>query len=124
MNVRLIEQSVEDVQCDALVIGVSYKKVGQQSKEVNLAEKAGEVNSLLGGLIQTMYDEGEFKAELGEMVTVHPMGKLAAKRVVVIGLGAKEKMNTQSIRRASSIASRHAQQTGAHQIALTLHSEE
>src|SRR6266566_4420786 len=52
------------------------------------------------------------------------MGKLAAKRVVVVGLGAQEKMHTQSIRRASAIASRHLQQTGAYQVALALHSDE
>ena len=124
MDVRLIEQTVKDMQCDALVIGVSYKEVGQQSREVILAEKAKEVNSLLGGLLKTMFDDGEFKAELGEMITVHPMGKLAAKRVVVMGLGSQKKMNAQSIRRASAIASRHTQQTGAQQIALALHSKE
>jgi leucyl aminopeptidase len=124
MDIRLIEQTVEDVQCDALVIGVTYKKIGPQRNEVILAEKAKEVNSLLGGLLQAMYDDGEFKAELGEMITVHPLGKLAAKRVVVMGLGAQGKMNTQSIRRVSAIASRYVQQTGAHQITLTLHSDE
>jgi leucyl aminopeptidase len=124
MEVRFIEQRVEDMQCDALVIGVSYKKVGQQSKALLLAEKAKEVNSLLSGLLQTMYDDGEFKADLGEMITLHPMGKLAARRIVVMGLGIQEKMNTHSIRRASAIASRHLQQTGAHQISLALHSEE
>src|SRR5260370_33949771 len=124
MDVRFIEQSVEDMQCDALVIGAFYKKVEQQSKEFILAGKAKEVDSLLGGLMQTMYDDGEFKAELGEMITLHLMGKLTAKRIVVMGLGAQEKMNTQTIRRASAIASRHLQQTGAHQVALALHSEE
>jgi leucyl aminopeptidase len=124
MDIRFMEQRVEDTQCDALVIGVAYKKVGQQRKELLLAEKANEVNSLLGGLLQTMYDDGEFKAELGEMITVHPIGKLAARRIVVVGLGMQEKMNTHSIRRASAMASRHAQQTGAHKIALALHSAE
>jgi len=124
MDIRLIEQRVEEMQCDALVIGVPYKKVGQQSKALLLAEKAKEVDSLLGGLLQTIYDDGEFKAELGEMITLHPMGKLAARRIVMMGLGIQEKMNTHSIRRASAIASRHLQQTGAHQIALALHSEE
>jgi leucyl aminopeptidase len=124
MDVRLIEQTVKDVECDALVVGVSYKEVGQQSKELILAEKAKEVNGLLGGLLKTMYDDGEFKAELGELITVHPMGKLAAKRVVVMGLGSQKKMNVQSIRRTSALASRHAQRTGAQQIALALHSEE
>jgi leucyl aminopeptidase len=124
MDIRLIEQTVEDMQCDALVLGVPYKKTRQQGKELILAEKAQEVDGLLGGLLQTMYADGEFKAELGEIVTIHPMGKLAAKRVVVMGLGSREKLNSQSIRRASSIASRHAQQTGAHHIALALHSQE
>ena len=98
MDIRFIEQRVEDLQCDALVIGVPYKKVGQQSKALLLAEKAKEVNSLLGGLLQTMYDDGEFKAELGEMITLHPMGKLAARRIVVMGLGSQEKMNIHWIR--------------------------
>src|SRR5437667_1342611 len=124
MDIRIIEQNAEDMQCDALVVGVSYRKVGQQAKELILAGKAAEVDSLLGGLIQAVYDDGEFKAELGELITLHSMGKLAAKRIVVVGLGAQEKMHMQSIRRASSIASRHLQQTGAYQIALALHSDE
>ena len=123
MDIRFIEQRVEDMQSDALVLGVSYKKAGQHSKDLLLSEKTREVNSLLGGLIQTMYEEGEFKAEPGEMVTLHPMGKLAAKRILVIGLGPQERMTAQSIRRASAIASRHLQLTGAHQITLALHSK-
>ena len=124
MDIRIIEQNVEDMQCDALVVGAAYKKVGQQTKELVLTGKATEVDSLLGGLLQATYGDGEFKAELGELLTLHPMGKLAAKRVVVVGLGAQEKMSTQSIRRASAIASRHLQQTGANQVALALHSVE
>src|SRR5947207_13559567 len=119
MDVRLIEQTVKDVQCDALVIGVSYKEVGQQNREVVLAEKAKEVNSLLGGLLKTMYDDGEFKAELGEMITVHPLSKLAAKRVVVMGLGSRTKMTAQSISLASAIASRYVYQIGAHKLAYS-----
>jgi leucyl aminopeptidase len=123
MDIRLVEQRVEVIQCDALVLGVSYKKVGQQRKDLLLTEEAKEVDSLLGGLMQTIYEDGEFKGELGEIVTLHPMNKLAAKRIIVMGLGSQEKMDAQSIRRASAIASRHLQQTGAHQITLALHSE-
>src|SRR5437867_1869295 len=124
MDIRIIEQNVEAMQCDALVVGAAYKKVGQQTKELVLTGKATEVDSLLGGLLQATYGDGEFKAELGELLTLHPMGKLAAKRVVVVGLGAQEKMSTQSIRRASATAARNLQQTGAQQIAMALHFEE
>ena len=124
MDMRIVEQTVEDTQCDALVVGATYKKVGKQAHELVLIGRAKEVDSLLGGLIQSVYDDGEFKANLGELVTLHPMGKLAAKRVVVVGLGAQEKMNTQSVRRASAVAARSLQHTGAQQVALALHSEE
>jgi len=124
MDMRIVEQTVEDTQCDALVVGATYKKVGKQANELVLVGRAKEVDSLLGGLIQSVYDDGEFKANLGELLTLHPMGKLAAKRVVVVGLGAQEKMNTQSVRRASAIAARSLQHTGAQQVALALHSEE
>jgi leucyl aminopeptidase len=124
MDIRIVEQTVEDTQCDALVVGATYKKVGKQAKELVLVGRAKEVDSLLGGFIQSIYDDGEFKANLGELVTLHPMGKLTAKRVIVVGLGAQEKMNTQSVRRASAIAARSLQQTGAQQVALALHSEE
>jgi leucyl aminopeptidase len=45
---------------------------------------------------------------------------LPAKRVLVVGLGAQEKVNTQTFRRAIAIAARHLQQTGAHQVVLAL----
>src|SRR5260370_20841539 len=113
MDIRIIEQSVEDMQCDALVVGAAYKKVGQQAKEIILAGKATEVDSLLGGLIQAIYDYGEFNAELGELITLHPMGKLAAKRIVVLGLVSQETMHTQSIHRSTAIDTPHFQQTCA-----------
>src|SRR5205085_4003673 len=124
MDIRIIEQLVEETQCDALVVGVAYRKIGQQTKKLMLAGTAREVDSLLGGLIQDIYTNGEFKGDLGELLTLHPVGKLPAKRVLVVGLGAQEKMNTQTIRRASAIAARHLQQTGAHQIVLALNSRE
>ncbi len=124
MDIRFIEQTVKDVQCDALVVGATYKKVSQQTKDLVLEGAAREVDSLLGGLIHAIYAGGEFKADLGELITIHPMGKLAAERVVVVGLGAGEKMHSRRIRRASATAARQLQQTGARHIVLALHSEE
>src|SRR5260370_7833173 len=52
------------------------------------------------------------------------MDKLAAKRIVIVGLGSQEQIDSQVIRRASATAARHLQQTGAHQIALAIQPEE
>src|SRR5258708_35262507 len=100
MDIRIVEQAVKDTQCDALVVGATYKKVGNQAKKLILSATAREEDSLLGGLIQSIYGEGEFKGDLGELLTLHPMGKLAAKRIVVVCMGPEERINTQRIRRA------------------------
>lgn len=121
MDIRVTHQAEVEVTCDALVVAaVAHKKAGQTAKEVVLSEAAKTVDSLLSGLINEICTAGEFKGSLGELTTIHTMGKLAAKRVVLVGLGAEESLNPQALRRASAIATRHLQSTGAHHIALAL----
>jgi len=121
MDIRVTNQAEARVACDALVVAVAaQKKAGQQSKSVVLSEAAKSADSVLGGLITEMCAHGEIKASLGELNTIHTMGRLVAKRIVVVGLGSHETLDTQSIRRASAIAARHLQHTGAQEIALAL----
>lgn len=116
MDIRVANQTVKDVACDALVVGAAR----QGANEVALSETARAVDSVLGGLLTEICVDGEFKGGLGELTTIHTMGKLVAKRVVVVGLGSHDAVNAQSLRRASAIAARQLQHTGAHQIALAL----
>ena len=121
MKVQVTEQAIQDISCDAVIIGVTQKKADKQ--DIVLSEAGQKIDALLGGLLQEIYASGEFKGSLGELCTLHSMGKLAAKRVIVVGLGAQEKYNRQSLRQASAIAARHAQSTGAHTIALVSNKE-
>src|SRR5260370_42511682 len=99
MDIRIIEQAVKDTQCDALAVGATYRKVGNQAKELILSATAREGDSLLGGLIQSIYAEGEFKGDLGELVTLHPTGQLAAKRIIVVGVGPEEEIHSKVLLR-------------------------
>jgi leucyl aminopeptidase len=120
MDIRVTNQAEENVACDALVVGAAYTKAGQKSKGIVLSASARAVDRLLGGLIDEICANGEFKGNLGELVTIHTMGKLTAKRVVLVGLGAQETVNPLALRRATATAARHLQHTGAQQIALAL----
>src|SRR6266566_1915166 len=124
MDIRLANQAVKDVQGDALVVGAAYKKVGQHTKDLVLAGAARDVDSLLGGLIHAISSDGEFRGDQGELLTLHPAGQLAVKRVIVVGLGAQEKIDVRVMHRASATAARHLQQTGAHQVTLAVPAEE
>ena len=120
-EIQITHQGETKVTSDALVVAVAVeKKGGQQAKSVVLAEAAKTVDRALDGVISDMCAQGEIKAGLGELSTIHTLGKLAAKRVVVVGLGPQEALSTEALRRASAIAARHLQHTGAHEIAFAL----
>ena len=116
MDIRFSNQAIKDIDCDALVVGVAYQQAGQRS--LVLSRAASAVDDALDGLLQELFAAGEFKGETGELTTVHTMGKLAARRVALVGLGKQEKLQTQAIQRACGSAARHLQHTGAHSITL------
>lgn len=118
MDIRVTHQAEIEVACDALVISVVAHKKARQ--KIVLSKTAKVVDGLLGGLINEICTGGEFKGTLGELMTIHTMGKLVAKRVVLVGLGAEETLSLQALRRASAIAARHLEHVGMHQIALAL----
>jgi leucyl aminopeptidase len=120
MDFQVTRNVLVNVVCDALVVGAARSKKAQNSNGVVLPEMTKEVDTLLDGLISQICADGAFKGNLGEMTTVYTMEKLAAKRVLVVGLGSLEALNAQILRRASAISARHLQNTGAHTIALAL----
>src|SRR5947209_3391583 len=122
MDIQVVSKTVKQVVCDALVVGAVRTQTAQLVITVDLVETANCVDDSLDGLIQQICTDGEFKSNLGEITTIYTMGKLAAKRVIVVGLGTQE--TAQALRRASSIAARHVQNTGAHHIALALNREQ
>src|SRR5438309_3820680 len=120
MDIQVTNNAVKKVISDVLVVSAARTKTAEGKPKVALAKSAQHVDGLLGGLLAQICADGEFKGNLGEMTTVYTMGKLSAKRLILVGLGKQETLNAQSVRRASAIAARHAQKTGAHSIALDL----
>jgi leucyl aminopeptidase len=117
MDVQITTQAVRNLSCDALIVAAGRAGSGQ---EVQFTKMAAVVDGLLDGLIHERCTDGEFKGKLGEILTIHPMERLAATRVIVVGLGDLQKITPQSMQRASAIAARHLQNTGAHQIVLAI----
>ncbi len=119
MNISTITQAVQDISTDVLLVSAA-RKAGKDEQGIQLSANADKIDKLLNSLISESYTNDEFKGGLGELLTIHPMGRIATKRVIVVGLGAQDKITTQSLRRASAVAARHAQSTGAHSITLAL----
>ncbi len=124
MDIQITNKALHNLTCDALVVGAATTKTEQGMKQVVLSETAKTVDNLLGGLLSQICTDDEFKGGLGEMATVYTMGRLEAKRIILVGLGTQETLNTQSLRRACAVATRHLQSTGAHVVGLALGGQE
>lgn len=122
MEIQVTTQKVQEIACDALIVGAA-RQSGQSENGVVLSAAAKAIDTSLDGLLQERCRAGEFHGNLGELLTIHPMGRLAVRRVLVVGSGKQEKIDAQAILRASAIAARHAQNTGAEHIALALQGE-
>lgn len=120
MDTRLVSQAIKDLACDALIIGATQAEKGQEGNEAPLSPEAREVDQLLDGLISSMYANGEFRGKVGETSQIYTLGKMAARRVIVVGLGDAKKLQSHTFRRASGVALRFAHGKGAKRIALAL----
>lgn len=96
MRIELTEQLVHNIQADLLVLG----HYSNSKPEGYLAE----IDQLLNGYIQDLIEQGDITGKAKESVTIHTFGKITAKRLVVIGLGEKEKFDEEMLKEASAIA--------------------
>ena len=70
----------------------------------------GALDKALDGAISALIEDGEISGKQGEIGMLHTMGKLTAKRVIVVGLGKRDKFTMDTVRDVSSVVARHLRQ--------------
>lgn len=92
MKVTIIKDQIKDVMTDAVVIGI-YEDI----KSLNPSLKA--IDQQLGGIIKEIISEDAFKGKEGEVLLVHSLGKIPAKKILLLGLGKEENFKEETIRK-------------------------
>jgi leucyl aminopeptidase len=64
------------------------------------------INDKLSGAIRLLFETGDFTAKLRQTAILYPQGKLKSKRIVLLGLGKKDEITIERIRRAYGYAGR------------------
>jgi leucyl aminopeptidase len=111
VKIVLSERPIAETATDLLVVGAFKNGV--------LGEAAREVDEMLGGYLAEAAKE-EMKASVGESVLVHTLGRIRAKRVLVVGLGKEQANAHDAVRDAIAAAMRVAQRVKATRVATTL----
>jgi len=116
IKVSLKTRKVEITKCatDMLAVGM-FSDVKGPDRLVR--ELDGRLNGAIGRLIEL----GDFKGKAGESAIVYGDGKIAAKRVLLIGLGEKKKATLDTARRAAASAAKKAVAMKAKDLSLAVH---
>ena len=114
MEIRIIQGSITEVESDALIVNL-FEGV------TSPGGATGAVDKVLDGLISELIGGKEITGKLMETALIHTQGKIAPKRVLVIGLGKGEEFDLSAARKASGAAVRFLRGKGAHSITSIVH---
>lgn len=98
MEVRVQQGSITEVASDALIVNL-FEGVTVPGGATGAVDRA------LGGAISESIASGEIKGKTCETVLIHTHGKIAPKRVLVVGLGKSEEFDLYAARKAAGAQS-------------------
>lgn len=116
MDIRVTTQAISNVTGDVLVV-TATRQSGEQ-KGISLSSAATTIDQALGGVITDCGASEEFKGNANEILTIHTLGKVSPKRVLVAGLGAADKVTPQTLRKLGASIVRHLHSTNAQNATL------
>jgi len=110
VRITLVATAPADITVDALAIPIATG--------LHLSGAAVDLDRALGGLISELLGSGEFKGRIHEVLPVPTNGRIAARRLILYGLGAINDLDGQRLRSAHHELIRAARTYGYHRIGL------
>ncbi len=114
MKIRIERKSLVDFKCDLLAVNVFE---GEKKPE----GAAAAADRALKGLISKLMREGEIEGKLGKTALIHCPAGLKAAKMVVVGLGKKEKLDLEAVRTAAAAVIQKAKEVKAGVVGSIVH---
>ncbi|MFO7768668.1 MAG: leucyl aminopeptidase [bacterium] len=113
MEIRFSDSDPLGLECEALVVGA----FSGEGMERDLVRRLDEV---LDGLLSERAENGSFKGEEGSSLLLHRPAGVAARRLLLAGLGEEEHASDESVRRLGGMASRRLKDEGCSVVHVVL----
>ena len=114
VNVTAVAGDIVTSDADAIIVNL-FDGVTTPSGGTGVVDKA------LDGAITALIADKEITGKQGEIAMIHTLGKLPTKRVVVLGLGKREKFNANVARQISGVVARYVKRIGVKRAATLVH---
>jgi len=114
MKVYVDQGLIQTSSADTLIVNLFAEGVSLRGAILAL-------DQALEGKIQLILQNGDFRGKKGEVVVVYPHKEIAAKRVIIVGLGKREAFDVEGVRQASAVAIKRAVDINAKNVATIVH---
>ena len=114
METRVVAGNVTEIQADAVVVNLLE---GMERPD----GAAAAVDKVLDGAISSLISRGEARGKFEEISVVHTFGKLPARIVAVVGLGKREDLDVDKIRRMTGQFCRALRKLNCRRVATIVH---
>ncbi|MFC1675624.1 leucyl aminopeptidase [Planctomycetota bacterium] len=118
---KIIEVKVKTRTVDICKCKTDMLCVGMFSDGKGLDKLTGQLNAELGGAIEELIELGDFKGKADTTAVLYGRGKIAAKRLMLIGLGEKKKATLDTVRNAAALAAKKAVAAKAETVSIAVH---
>lgn len=114
VSVGVSQGAIARQKCDVLVLGIF-----KDTRKVPQVYAA--LDKIAGGAIGEVCRLGDFQGKANETSLLYPHKSCPAQRIMVVGLGDKDKFQADTLRQAAGTALRQADKLNVDRVALALH---
>jgi leucyl aminopeptidase len=117
MTITVRSERASEYECDCLIAGVF-------EHEPELIPAMVPIDEALHGAVSKLIEVGEISGKLGTWTIIHTEGRIPAHRVIVTGLGSRERFDGDVLRRASAVAMKRAREVHGVTVASVLYASD
>jgi leucyl aminopeptidase len=112
MDIKLITGDLNKISADALIVGVFENGEGSDFEK--------DLDKALSNAVAELRKKKEIKGKVSELTVIHSLGRIAAAKVAILGLGKKKDLYATKLRSAVADACRCLQRKNNLDLALAL----
>ncbi len=113
-------KSTDPIKIEADLLAVFVRPSPKEGSAPVLTDEAKKIDGALGGLVTDVVEAETFDPKIGKTLLVHSHGKIRSRRVLLVGLGASEKLTVSNLHVTAATIGKEGKRVSAKRLAIAV----